>query len=419
MNAFQARMFIEQILAQPSVPAAAQVVQANLGALDAVFFLVLQQMIQAEQPDPGGSWGGSMEDRIAEGMARLGSPVAPSQRLQALCMLQNYAGQLCQQQMLTNLFQPAAPPPPPVVPQPAPAKPPPLPPPLPPPQGDLAKVQKLMALDRRYLPLLADIMPGRATPKTITELETLREDYERLAAAGPPDHPFYTPKDLRGKIADVLESIARTQDSLNRVEEARDHYQRALQAWAEIGQPEKVRRCETALARLRLSTEGNVDAEIQRLQSALEETPSDTLAHVQNLVELAELQSGGGDDFAADELLMQAREEMTRMGYGTPTGPSGIDLAGALEDSVRAILSGQGGGGPTPIETQMQARGLQRRILFALAQICRDSDPAKANGYLQQAKQMDGKGEKEAFSQEMLSSLGSLFNPPDKPPRLS
>src|SRR5206468_3492899 len=104
MNALQARMFIEQILAQPSIPAATQLVQANLSLLDATFFMVLQQLIQQEQATSVGNWGGSVEDRIAERMAHLNSPSAPSQRLQALQMLLNYAGQLCQQQAVAQLL---------------------------------------------------------------------------------------------------------------------------------------------------------------------------------------------------------------------------------------------------------------------------------------------------------------------------
>lgn len=446
MNEFQARMFIEQILAQPTVPAAAQLVQTNVRALDEVFFMVLEQMIQAEQSAGSGSWGDSFEDRMAESLARIQSPSAPSQRLQALQMLQNFAFQQAQQLALSNLFQPQAP----AVPRAA--TPPPLPkssaspPPLPgaakgfdywlneikkmgapepsavsasepEPQDDMAKARKLMEIDRRYLPMMADILPGRANARVIAELKAVQSDYERLAKAGPPTFAFYTARDLDGKIADVLESLARAHDSLNQATEARDYYQRAIQKWTAVAQPDKARRCETALARLRLSTDGNVDDEIQRLQANLERTPPNSLARVQALVELAELQSGSGDDFAAEELLLQARDEMAALGYDSATGPSGTDLANALQQSLRGIMSGQGGGGPSPIEIQMQARDLQRRILLALAQIYRESDPAKAGEYLRQSKEMDGPGENQAFSQEMLKSLSSLFGEPPPPPR--
>jgi hypothetical protein len=438
MNAFEARMFIEQVLAQPSIPAAAQLVQANVRALDQVFFMVLQQMMQEAQPRSTGNWGGSVEDRIAEGLARIQNPTGPSQRLQALTMLHNFALQQCQQLAVANLLQPQSPstkPPvlaptgtPPVLPQTAPPR---LPgaakgfdywlkqiqnggasaaaqpaASTPEPLDDMAKARRLMEIDRRYLPMLADTMPGRANDQVIRNLESVHDDYERLARCGLPTYPLYTERDLEGKMADVMESLARAHDSLNHVEEARRAYKQAQQMWQHTGQADKARRCEAALARLKLSTEGNVDDEVNRLQEELELISAPSLAHVKALVELGELQSRASDDFAAEESLLQAQDEMEQLGYASGSGPSGTDLAKALQESLLGIMSGDAPKGPTQIETKILGRDLQLRILLALAQIYRESDPDKANDYLQRSKEMDSSAENEAFSDEMLKALG-------------
>ena len=95
MNAIEARVFVEQVLSQPNVDAAAQVVQKNSRRLDDTFFAVLQQMIEEEiSRSAGGSWGNSFEDRLAESLARISERRAPSQRQQALQMLLDYALQV-------------------------------------------------------------------------------------------------------------------------------------------------------------------------------------------------------------------------------------------------------------------------------------------------------------------------------------
>ncbi len=274
---------------------------------------------------------------------------------------------------------------------------------------DMTKVRMYMDIDRRYLTAMPRIMPGQASEGVIREFGEILADYHKLLAAGPPKFAFYKMEDVQLKIADVTESIARTNDSLRQNEQAKVYYEKAIRAYEELGQIDKANRCRATLAQAKHSIEGDVDAEINRLQSNLEGTPPDTLEHVGAFVALAELYSSQEDDFEAEPLLIKAETELQRIGYSGSTGPSGTEMADALKATMSSILSGKVGSGPTQIEIKLKARDLYRRIYLLLAQIYREKDITQAGKYMQLLKEMDGKlGEGNKIQRDFVDQMSSF-----------
>lgn len=419
MNPIQAKMFIEEILSKPTIHLAAQYVHANAQWLDDTFFQVLLQMIQEEQERshvspaigiPG--MPGSVVDNL------LDQASSASDWLWRLQMLYDYATQLRQQMASQTSFGQ---------------------PPVPEEDDrflellnqfqrtnaeeetverdehldDLGKARLLMAIDRRYMTAMLKVMPGMASEEVIWELKAILADYERLLQAGLPQYPFCLCKaeDIRGKMADVIESIARAYDSLRNSDRTRLYYEQAAQAYEKIGQQEKANRCRVSLARLKLSVEENVDEEIERLYSILKAVPQNTLQHVDILVELGTFYCNR-DDFEAEQILLKAESELQELGY---TNPTGTELADVLTQSMMDILSDQGSSGPSPIESMMQVQSLYRLIYMSLEQTYRNIENLEAaEKYGRLLKQMDGTLEdgnelNQDFSDQMSKSTDSLL----------
>jgi tetratricopeptide (TPR) repeat protein len=276
------------------------------------------------------------------------------------------------------------------------------------PMDDMAKMRMYMDIDRRYLMAMPKIMPGQASKEVIREFEEILADYQKLLIAGPPQFSFYKIEDVQLKIADVTESIARTNDSLRQDDQARVYYEKAIRAYEELGQIDKANRCRAILAQAIHSIEGDVDEELNRLRSNLEAMPPDTLEHVEALVALAELYSSQEDDFEAEALLLKAESELQRIGYSGSTGPSGTEMADALKATMDSILSGKGGSGPTQIEIKLKARDLYRRIYLVLSQIYREKDVTQAGKYMRLLKDMDGKlGEGNRIQQDFVDQMSN------------
>ena len=270
-----------------------------------------------------------------------------------------------------------------------------------PPLDDMSKMRRLMELDQRSLAAMFMLMPGKATETGVAEWKEIHAGYEDLLRAGAPKDAFYTLDSVRKKMADTTDSIARSYDSLNNLEQAKLYYEQAAQSYEEIGDHDKANRCRNHIAQIRLSDEGNLDDELLRLQTMLESVPKNSLQHAQLLIDLGELYIQMSDDDEAEKLLTVANRELDELGGN----PAGANLGDALAQSLSSILEGKHAGGPTPIETQTLMRGLYRRLYLALAQIYRELDADKAAAYLAQARQLDSKELNEDFSKRMLEAL--------------
>ena len=259
-----------------------------------------------------------------------------------------------------------------------------------------------MQLDRRLMEAMPRIMPGTANDALLEELSDIQRGYEELLAAGPPSYPLYTLDSVRIKIADTENFMARANDSLNRVEAAAEYFEQAAQHYDEAGASEQAERSRASLGRLRFAAEADVNVEMQRLQSLLDQTEVNTLPHAQALVELGELCCKTANDFEAEQQLQAALDELAQCGGD----PGGINLADALTQTLQAIQQGTAKPGATPIEQKILVRDLYRRIYLALGQIYKETDPDKAAEYLAKAKNRDSQATNEEFSRRMLDALG-------------
>src|SRR4051812_31713939 len=164
------------------------------------------------------------------------------------------------------------------------------------PPDDFAQARRLIEIDQRYLLAMPNTLPGKASDAVVRTFESIKADYEALIEAGPPALALFTLDDVRIKVADVTESIARTYDSLRDDAAAATHYRQAAEGYERYGQADKANRCRSALAQLTLAAGGDIDDELQRLQAWRATLDPESLEHAKATVQLAELCSAAGDD---------------------------------------------------------------------------------------------------------------------------
>jgi len=267
--------------------------------------------------------------------------------------------------------------------------------------GDMRKVNTMIELDKRYMVTLGDVQPGRATDALVGELAGIYKGYESLLQEGAPSYPLYSLDDIRKKIAETEDSIARAHDSMNNWELAVRHYEVAAKKFEALGDTEKARRSRAGIGRLKLSSEGGIDAEIKRLLALLETTEAGTLVHASIVIELGELYARASDDFESEKFVKSGLEELKVLGED----PGGAAIAGALQETFDSISSGMANPEATPIEETLKLRYLYCRCYLALAQIYKESDPEEAARYLEMAEEQDGKGINAEFAEEALKTL--------------
>jgi hypothetical protein len=257
-----------------------------------------------------------------------------------------------------------------------------------------------MAIDSRYLWKMPTTRVGLASPQLVQDLKEIAADYRKLLAAGPPSNGLYTADQVQAKIADVLNSTARACEALRDYPQASEHYAAAGELYAALGKTAEAEGCRAELARLRFEQDGDVDGEIKRLRSELEAQAPGTIEYAEALVQLAVFISSGGDEFEAEQLLLEAEALLDEIGGD----PSGSDLAAALTDSLLSIKRGQGAGA-TRILTAMKADGLYRQLSLALAKIYEVTDPVKAEHYRARAIERDSRANNDDFSESMGRAL--------------
>src|SRR5204862_3360596 len=71
------------------------------------------------------------------------------------------------------------------------------------PMDDLAKMRRLMAIDRRYMYAMAGARMGRTDATSVQQFKSIVGDYEQLLKAGPAQAGFYKERDVRAKMADA------------------------------------------------------------------------------------------------------------------------------------------------------------------------------------------------------------------------
>ncbi len=285
------------------------------------------------------------------------------------------------------------------------------------PLDDMAKMRRLMEIDRRFMFTMPRTMIGLANETGLQDLKEIAGDYRKLLQAGPPQHPFYTEQALRKKIADVLQAAARACVTLRDYQQAGQHYVEAAEIYTSLGEGEEAELCRASLAHLKLDQGGGVDDEIKRLHTELAAAPAGSIDYARTLIELAGLYSSNGDDYEAETLLLKSEKMLDEIGGD----PSGGDLAEALTQSLLNITQAKPVSGPTAIETKFIMNGLYRQLFLALARIYQarigqtaDREQAedyqkRAENYLTRATQRDSRANNDEFSEYMLKELKGIL----------
>ena len=304
------------------------------------------------------------------------------------------------------------------------------------PLDDMAKMRRLMAIDKRYIEVLPRTQIGFANAKVLQDLKEIAADYQKVLQAGLPHLPFYTAEGLSEKIANTFDSAARVCEILRDYSQAKKHYTTAAKQYRAIGKHEAAQRCQINLARLKVAQNADIDAEVKRLHAELAKLPLGSVAHARTLIELAGLYSSNGDDYEAEKLLLEAEKILEKNG-GDPSGselgaaltqtvkildgsdgdPSGSDSAVALAQSLLSMMQGQHNSGLTPIETKMEMSRLYRELSLALAHIydtyasqtANQQEAAryrkKAARYRTKATKLHSRAFNDEFSESMLRAL--------------
>jgi CHAT domain-containing protein len=249
---------------------------------------------------------------------------------------------------------------------------------------DLAKAQRKMAIDGRFVAAIQQVVPGRVTKELVEELRAILHEYALLHQEGPPTFAFYTPADVMRQIADTTEWIARAHDSLGDAAQAALYYSRAAEVRVELGEGEEAERLRAKAAEVTATHVQDIDSEIRRLQAAVAAATPGTPERGLRQVELGELYSRAGDDFEAARVLLEAEEHLRQAGHRPP---SPEDLDRASEETVAGLASGTMTAGQTSFERSFFLSTLYLRLYVALAQAYRDSDAERARAYEARARE--------------------------------
>ena len=266
-----------------------------------------------------------------------------------------------------------------------------------------SRMTKMMELNRDMQGAMMRAMPGVCTENEVNSLIQIRDSYRELQATAQLSDMLVTPDTLDERIADVTEWIGRAHESMNEGADAVSYFREARQLYADLGKADAVGRIDDKIGEIRVQDEGDLDAEIPRVREQLEGDGLDTLGRVKTLIQLGELLSKAGDDFEAEQPLLEAE----RLLAATPN-MSHNQILGSLADSVQTIMAGTATSGEaTPIVQAMQVRGLYQRLYFALGNVYRDTNPTKAKEYEAKLAAFDDRGG--GFDASVVSKLMEQF----------
>lgn len=254
------------------------------------------------------------------------------------------------------------------------------------PMNDAVKADFFMEVQRRQMAAMSRAMPGTANEAVVEEFKAIYASYNQLLQTGAPEQPLYSITDVQRSMADVLEWIARSYDSMRDVEQANHYYKKAVDAFQVVGDQESVARNRQNIAQLGFEREGSIDQELVRLRTKPSSIPTGSLQHAIALVELGQLYMRSGDDFASETQLKNAMVELERMGH---PDPSGVDAREMLNQTVQDLMTGKAMAGTTRFETLTAVRGAYQHIYQCLSTIYADrGELDKAARYFQMFEQV-------------------------------
>jgi len=189
---------------------------------------------------------------------------------------------------------------------------------------------------------------------------------------------------IHHQVAELAEWRARALETARRVDEAIAEFERADRLFSQIGKQVAAQRCRDKANELKLSATGDFDAELERLHIRLKNAIPGTLSHVELLIALGELHSSVNDDSEAVRCLHRAEQELENLGGYASDG----ELLNALTDSI-AAMEGEHALGLSQIENAMRHRALTQRLLLAIGNAYRNTDPTRAAEYEERLRRLD------------------------------
>lgn len=269
-----------------------------------------------------------------------------------------------------------------------------------------SRMMKMMELDRAAQGAMMRAMPGTCTDQVVSTLVRLRDGYRELQTTAQPSDMLVTVDTLNDRVADITEWIGRAHDSMNQVESALPYLREARQLYADLGKQDAVARLDNKIGETDLHIGGNVDGELERLRRHLDQDPTDTVARAKIRVQLGELLTKAGDDFEAEEHLLEAERLLT----DTPNLSPG-EILKTLADSVASIMAGTPTSGTDmPIVKAIEVRGLYQRLYLALGNVSRHVNPSKAKQYEEKLAAFENQDGNEGLDTMAITKLMEQFS---------
>jgi len=276
------------------------------------------------------------------------------------------------------------------------------------PQDDYSRAKQLLHLDGLVTGMMMRTHFNPVTDAVITDWKNIVEGYRDLANAGPTKLPYYNFESVRLKIAQSLESLAGAYASMRNAKDSTAYFKEAAKAYEEAGKHAEAAKCRAMIAQDTMAEEADLDGQIQAVLADLALLEVKQPQYCARLVDLGELQSRAGDDFAAEKTFLKAESGLKAGKWGNP---SGGDLAQALVATMQSLESGSVHGGVSQIEASLNVRGLHRRIHLGLAEayqrLRRPGDAKKAKERLRLAEEMDRSSPDDEFSNRMRSAMSN------------
>jgi hypothetical protein len=189
---------------------------------------------------------------------------------------------------------------------------------------DSRKQLRYWDLKQRIAIALQKGMPGISGAEILPELEALVRESEQVLRDGLP--PFVEAKDLLYDMAQTEWCMGLLHSFLG---------ERAALRYEESGNSGMARHCRQSIEDGHRRVTGNLDEEIRQLQAKLDQTQPGTLDRIAALLEIGKACLSAGDEFAAEEKLNDAEEEMQALGLRPPTAEELLEGVGKTFDPSR------------------------------------------------------------------------------------
>lgn len=243
--------------------------------------------------------------------------------------------------------------------------------------GDsIKRMEQFMDLNKELRTAMMEITASQVDNQLLDQMADIGARYQALLDTTTPGDIFIQSNTdaIRQQIAETADWRARALQNVRRDDEAIAEFERAASCFRQVRKHAEAQRCIDKAGEMRLSKTGDLDAELNRLNIKLNDATPGTLPYVELLISLGELHIDVNDDFKATEYLHQAEEELKNLGGYS----SDKELLSSLFESIGNINNATHVPGNSPIENAVQHRALTQRLLLALGNAYRTTDPARA-----------------------------------------